>query len=251
MFSGPVQRVAGTRIFARSASAMRQILIYQMRVTAREPVAMVLPLPVPAETGDDAVRFIDLGGYPEFFADLDAGFPKRQVRARGHQGFDLFGGEEAKPLRVHVVGSFVASFVPTRADFARLDARFRLPDDVWSGLGKYDDFGFAVFQLSAGEVATHPMAFEYPRREAGALFFPTTHVHDGTVPEDAEFDHALYCQPIEGERFAITGWDESPQPPARTVAIARSAETVRDDRHCYRFTIDGKHPNRDLLLKPR
>ncbi len=58
------------------------------------------------------------------------------------------------------MGSFEASFVPTRRDFSRLDQRFRLPDDVWQALLGYDDWGFAVFKLGPMSRLTgvHPMA---------------------------------------------------------------------------------------------
>jgi len=53
-------------------------------------------------------------------------------------------------LKVEQVGSFEASFVPTLADFQRLDPRFRLPDTVWQQLGRYAKYGFAIFQLKKG-----------------------------------------------------------------------------------------------------
>jgi hypothetical protein len=37
---------------------------------------------------------------------------------------------------------FEASFVPRASEFWRLDARFRLSDEVWRQLPAYQDFGF-------------------------------------------------------------------------------------------------------------
>lgn len=102
------------------------------------------------------------------------------------------------------VGDYEASFVPSQADFERLDPRFCLPPSVWSQLSLYADWGFAVFKLSLNPPPTqlsaldlriiaerkrdgkppfpprrrdiHPMAFRFPRRDPSRLFFPTVHV---------------------------------------------------------------------------
>ena len=66
VFSGSVERVADTRIFARHRAG-RQVLVYEMTYAASSDLAMVLPLPVPQPAADDAVRFIALDGYPRFF----------------------------------------------------------------------------------------------------------------------------------------------------------------------------------------
>ena len=205
-FSRPVRFVGGTKIFARACAEddpSRQLLAYSMEIEIAEDLAMVLPLPVPPSPGDDAVRFVSLDGYASFFDDLDAAFPPDHSFAplARSSGPVL----ATKKLVVHQVGMFEASFVPTRADFARLDPRFRLPDGVFDRLPGYADWGFAVFRLHPAKRALlglrqekreriHPMAFSFPRRDPGALFFPTVHVHDGQVKETASYDHMLFCQ---------------------------------------------------------
>ncbi len=203
-FSRAVRHVSSTSIFARMASPGRQLLAYSMSVEASEELAMILPLPVPPGCGEDAVRFIDLSGYPRFFRDLDEAFPSIVLppKSRGlFEGLDL----EAK-LEVHQVGDFEASFVPTMADLARLDPRFQIDEGVWRKQPQYADYGFAVFKLRGfgagllGRVAHravrrdfHPMALEFPTR-ARDVFFPTVHIHDGEMHPSALFDHALYTQ---------------------------------------------------------
>lgn len=104
-----------------------------------------LPLPVPPASPDDAVRFIDLSGYPYFFEALDSGFPAHRSLGRGpSRGATM---SLAPTLVAHDVGAFEASFVPALADFDRLDARFRLPPQTWGSLPSYRDHGFAVFKL--------------------------------------------------------------------------------------------------------
>src|SRR5947209_4706052 len=140
-FSRKVEAVADTNIFARAAKDGRQYLVYGMRFKAGEDLAMILPIPVPKASPDDAVRFINLEKYPTFFDDLHRGFPE-PVRKSDMRSKSPAAGSLSKPLPVVAVGSFVASFVPAVKDFSRLDAQFRLPDGVWPKLPQYRDFGF-------------------------------------------------------------------------------------------------------------
>jgi hypothetical protein len=247
-FSGQVSNVSATSIFARGTAGGRQLLVYAMTVAAPGDVAMVLPLPVPRSTREDAVRFIDLSGYPEFFAHLRAGFPEPPVS----RGFGPISGgmPQTMKLVVHDVGAFEASFVPTLADFDRLDPRFRLPPQTWDALPGYRDHGFAVFKLKgftpgAPAKPIHPMAFEFPRRDPRTLFFPTVHVHDGAVHEIARFDHTLYCQ-ADAVRVE-DAWRRSDR--AAAVFMRGDSRGIIDpSAHCHRLQLHGALPNRDTLL---
>ena len=75
-FSQPVISVSATNIFARGGKDGRQFLAYSMIVNAEKELAMVLPLPVKVGATEEAVSFIDLSGYPDFFPDLRLGFPE-------------------------------------------------------------------------------------------------------------------------------------------------------------------------------
>src|SRR5262249_29983337 len=147
----------------------------------------------------------NLEKYPEFFKEMMAGFP-----ASAALGIDPSSLTRSKLLKVVEVGSFVASFVPSVKDFSRVDERFRLPMNVWDGLPLYKEFGFAVFQLKQGAQKVHPMAFEFPRANPRQLFFPTVHIHDGTVKPKAGFHHALFCQKSGPEDLMM--WEESAKP---------------------------------------
>src|SRR5690349_17102183 len=149
-FSRPVQSVSATNIFARSAEGGQQYLVYSMTLRAKEELAMVLPLPVKAGSGEKAVSFIDLKGYPDFFTDLQKGFPE-PLTSRTLSNSRALGAPPDAKLEVVAVGSFEASFVPTAADFSRLDERFRLPAGTWEKLPAYRGHGFAVFKLKSGE----------------------------------------------------------------------------------------------------
>lgn len=243
-FSKPVKLVADTNIFARAAAQGRQYIVYSMKVAADGDLAMILPIPVPPNSQEDAVRFINLEKYPEFFDHLNNGFPpppqpKLANRAPAAGGLGL---------KVVEVGSFIASFVPTIKDFARLDAQFRLPTDVWGKLPQYKDWGFAVFQLKLGkEKKIHPMAFEFPRRDPKRLFFPTVHIHDGSVPARARFDHLLYCQLTGGEM--VMDWEESPKHASEFVKKINEAQGIMaPNEHVYRKPMKGIFRNSDVVI---
>ncbi|PAW83637.1 MAG: hypothetical protein B9S33_13425 [Pedosphaera sp. Tous-C6FEB] len=246
-FSRPVDFVRATKIFARAEDAHRQFLVYSMTLSAKEDLAMILPLPVRAGSGEKAVTFINLEEYPQFFADLEKGFPELRSLSLGPTGCATTRVPAAK-LEVVQVGSFEASFVPTIADFARLDERFRLPVGMWERLPAYRHYGFAVFKLKPGARTVHPMAFSFPRANIASLFFPTVHIHDGKVHERAGFDHVLYCQRSESDVTRLTDWRESPQLARDFVKMAQSKGLVAADRHCHRKELRGQFENRDVWV---
>lgn len=240
--------VAETRIFARVAGDT-QWLVYQMRVETPSDIAMILPVPVVPSGPEDALSFIDLSGYEAFFEDLASLFPALESIAGELPSLGAPRAQSTK-LVVHSVGSFEASYVPTRADFSRLDRRFRLPESVWDTLPRYPDWGFAVFKLKKGrKKRIHPMAFRFPTRDPARIFFPTVHVHDGRFHEEAEFDHALYFQP------PILGSDDTlSSAPARAwIAPERANGLVDGDSYVGRRMILGEHRNQDTWvdLEPR
>ncbi len=243
LFSGPPVAVHSTRIFARPERD-RQVLVYSMRVTTREPVAMVLPLPVPRGTREDAVRFTSLERYPTFFEDMERTF------APATQALASLEADRGAALQVHRVGKFVASFAPTFADMQRLDPRFRLADGVLDSLPDVKARGFAVFQLDVtpGEdELVHPMAFEFPRADPARVFFPTLHVHDGAMHAYAEFDHVLYLQ-AEGELESLDARWTRAQPGQRVASAMRLDATsglVKQGLRLARCPLVGRLPNED------
>lgn len=245
-FSRPVQSVSATKIFARDAGNGKQFLVYSMNYRAGEDLAMVLPLPVPPASKEDAVQFVDLHEYEGFFRDLESGFPQPQPVSRS-RSIPTDRIPAAAPLAVVSVGSFEASFVPQVKDFARLDPRFRMPDGVWDKLPQYKQAGFAVFKLKQSASQVHPMAFVFPRADATKLFFPTVHIHDGKVHDKAGFDHSLYCQ-VGHEHSKASGWAESPQLASSFVNISKSKGIIDGGAHCYKRELHGQLKNQDTYL---
>lgn len=249
MFSGPVMHVDETHIFARGSADGRQCIVYSMTVKADNDVAMILPLPVPKNAGEDSVKFINLEKYADFFSDLRRGFRIQPAAGLAHGAGALARGNG--PLQVVEVGSFEASYVPTIPDFKRLDERFRLPAATWHQLPQYGllHFGFAVFKLKPGEKRIHPMAFEFPRADSKRLFFPTVHVHDGKVHNTARFDHVLYCQENADESLHLAhGWEESHSLARDFVSVEKAEKIVAGDRHCYMRRMTGELRNQDTVV---
>lgn len=267
LFSGPVRHVSGTRIYAGprdNGASAHQRIAYQMTVDVPSSLAMVLPIPTPPSPAEDAVTFVDVSSCPSFFDDVDALFPMEQpLSLGGPPGRGGFGPPQT--LVVHDVGEFEASFVPTLRDFARLDARFRMADDVWSQLPQYADWSFCVFKLKpetsdgpkgfwkwfSSEVASqprkrHPMAFDFPRRNPKQIFFPTVHVHDGVAHATAHFDHTLYAQLDDPALPDADGWEAAPR--STDSLVPRAKGFVRPERPMFRRRIEGTHPNRDITI---
>jgi hypothetical protein len=260
-FSGNVQSVTGTQLFARALDGGRQVLVYTMSLAADADLAMILPLPVPPAPAEDAVRFIDLHRYPSFFDDVAKAWPPPQMEAAS-LGAASQALSVAKTLKVHDVGDFEASFVPRLADFDRVDPRFRLPQQVWDQLPGYADFGFAVFKLRGGEKGRpktiHPMAFDFPVRDHSSLFFPTVHVHDGVVHPEAPFAHMLYFQGdfLDREQADAhpgdgTGYATSPRLARETVDLTLAAGIVDGDAPFRCLRIHGMATNGDTFVTPR
>lgn len=261
---GMVTKVANTRIFARLASPQLQIqyLVYQMVFAAKEPVAMILPLPVQQPASDHTCRFHNLKGDRDFFYRLSELFPTPRVLRNsdgaGRGGAGGFAGYQ--PLPVQEVGDFVASFVPTMRDFGRLNPRFVIPPSTWKQIPAYNDYGFAVFQLKAkpgSDTQPHPIALEFESRLHATLFFPTVHIHDGSVHRWDSFDHELYMQ-VAGNPSAMALMTKLPQLPLinseRKVgsvflnASEAAKRIIAPDDIAYKCEMHGRFPNRDIIL---
>lgn len=239
-FTGTVNEVEKTRIFARGLPNGRQFIAYQMQVEAPANIAMVLPIPVKQPAMEEDLNWISFEDYPEFFRDLNS---------LGYSGgFKTAGGRE---LEVKRVGAYDASFVPTQNDFERLADRLKinLNTKMWSELPGYKNYGFAVFKLREGKHAYHPMVFDFPRRDPKKVFFPTVHIHDGEVHDKAHFDHLLYLQTEQDGAQLAKDWIESDRLPDSNERIkAKKAQRVVDPaKHVYRMQIVGERDNIDTL----
>ena len=245
-FSGPVDSVKSTRIFARKTSLKEQVLAYSMAYKSKADVAMVLPIPTPKGSAETAVTFVNLEGYDSLFDDLSKAFPIRPTRSWGPS--EGTAHEIKKKLVVQSVGAFEASFVPSIKDFARLDERFRIKPETWEKLPGYKDFGFAVFKLKKGDFKVHPMAFRFPTAPTWKVFFPTVHIHDGKVHDKAGFDHTLYLQAptdSDGDAAERKKWRESKKVAGQILDIKKCKGLLEKDQHLWQQRLVGKLKNQD------
>src|SRR6187551_2254101 len=97
-------RVSATKIFARMTAPGVQALAYSMSFESAKDVAMILPLPVRPNSGEDAVRFIDLHAHARIFEDLADLFEEPVSRSMPKSR-----SVAAQTLKVHKVGSFIAT----------------------------------------------------------------------------------------------------------------------------------------------
>jgi hypothetical protein len=201
----------------------------------------VLPLPV-ANVADDAVEFLDFSKARDIFTTLAQMFPTGAERMEQSLGIRALGAVEKKPLVVHDVGSFEASYVPALGDMDRLDKRFRISDKIWNALPQYVKSGFAVFKLKPGKHTIHPMAMKFTTSEPESLFFPTVHVHDGTLHATARFDHVLYLQAEMPPKTEVE------RARSGAVAIDHTHGAVRHDQPVFRKQLHGQLPNADTRV---
>ena len=119
-----------------------------------------------------------------------------------------------------------------------------------------------MFQLKSLAGSTHPIAFEWKTRLRGQVYFPTVHIHDGTVHKEDEFDHALYLQ--DSELDSKVGDYDGPQSKDSRTGLVRSEGKasafakvpwalglVDADLLVHRMTIQGMHANKDTIINPR
>ena len=263
-FTGSVSHVSETKIFARGRNG-HQTLVYEMAYAASEHLAMVLPLPVPLGGTDDAVRFVSLQAYPEFFGDLASGFARWGAGVLSINEISLRGLERST-LVVHKVGGFEASFVPQLSEFDRLDERFRISGDIWDRLPIYRDYGFAVFKLRPTDEPTdedrdadgqarsirrvHPMALVFPRRDPRLLYFPTLHIHDEALHSHADFDHVLYAQLQPGWRHDahLRNWQWSYGPAGQFMDVGRAEGLIDPTGSCFFLRLEGRRQNQDTWV---
>ena len=256
-FSQPVRSVSQTRIFGRLTNQKSQFIAYQMKYKSDTANAMILPIPVRKDANENSIRFIDLSAYPDLFDDLEKGFPVNQPQGLGETSRSLT-RLATDTLKVHKVGGFEASFVPTVGHFANLDPRFSIARNVWDKIPQYGDYGFVVFRLHKLAGEPHPMAFEFDSRLTDAAFLPTVHIHDGEVHQREQFDHALYLQHPELDKAAgdyqghklwdlSTAWVRSKGTAENYVDLDRAANLVDGNLLLHRKILKGKYANEDQV----
>lgn len=248
IFTGPVQSVNGTRIFTGELDDGTHGCVYSMKANIRKPVAMVLPIPV-ADRVEDAIEFVNLEKCKDFFKELENCWEVYLTKSFS-RGIGV--ASSNRSLKVHDVGQYIASFVPTGLHFKKLDERFRLKPDTIAAFKGYKDFSYVVFQLkeSQSESDFHPMAFKYKSTNPDELFFPTVHIHDdGDYHAKAHYDHVIYAQPKTQYPQWRGIWKKSDYYPSYKFKEIEKAEgLVHPDRHLFKLSLFSNLPNHDIIF---
>jgi len=247
IFSGPVFNVSETKIFARK-DGNKQFIVYQMMVSAKQELSMILPIPTPQNTSEEDLEFFDLASYPEFFEHMQlCEEPPSKGLGRSFSYSDSLNDS----LNVINVGEYDVSFVPSREDFSRLDSRFILDDSVWGKLPQYKSWSFVVFKINPLRAKKfHPFAFSFPTKLTDMVYIPTTHVHDGKVHEREDFDHRIYAQGCRQSAVEYSPVDyvrTSYYKTGEHMNLEKTQGIVLDDTLVY-SSIHGSHDNRDVFF---
>ena len=118
-----------------------------------------------------------------------------------------------------------------------------------------------MFQLKNLAGSPHPIAFDFATRLAERIFFPTVHIHDGTVHQEDVFDHMLYLQDArydarageyvgEAAIDAKTGFVRSVARASGWMDLQLSKGIIAGDLLVHRLAMVGKHPNQDVIVDP-
>jgi hypothetical protein len=91
------------------------------------------------------------------------------------------------------------------------------------------------------------MAFTFPRRDLSTVFFPTVHVHDGEVHDQAHFDHTLYVQ-HDGD-LSATYWNRGVTPRHVHLDIGRSKGLIDADVTMQSIGLRGTRTNQDTWVR--
>jgi hypothetical protein len=268
-FSGGVE-VKGTKMFARLDGVGNQYIVYSVEYASTVDTALILPLPI-AEC-DPSIQFVPLDGYGDFFNDLASGFVPRNMgrwmQVRSDYG-DLPG------LRHKGI-----AYLPSIADFARLDEAFRPPPDFLDQFPHYRDFGFVVAKLPSTEVPFEaigdisaeefaerrrellgdvpadrarliPIAFRFATREPRCIYFPTILVQNGECRTTADFDHTLYLQHDKlGNDFALQNVGHVSLRASHFMRPVDASGVVCPRSCCFRRILRGLAANQDLWVYP-
>jgi hypothetical protein len=253
IFNGKVIRVSNTQILVTySTDGKRQLTVYSNKVNTADGNAMILPVPHAA-----SVQFHDLSGYPTLFEDCDDCFSsvvRRSLQAAGWGMTDSYNSRNL--LRVHDVGSYRASIVPSFDDFDRLDASvFTLSPAIGDVLRQTygSEFGYIVCMLRGGNHTYHPFAYSH-NVLGSTLFVPTLHEH-GHVTGDVGFqaaasepdwDHTIYSFGTDQRWHDRRSWTQKLES-ALSMDKLPTGFDYRIDR-MNRMSITGNYPNKDLYM---
>lgn len=239
-----------TQLFvAPHSNGLDQITVYANKVkTNSNNNMMLLPVPYP-----DTVKFIDLQNYQSIFNDLERPFVNNQ-----YNGVTTYSIPESNILKIHNIGSYMATLVPTHKDLDRINPLIfgivqpnikSLLNEKYSNLSA--PFGYIICKLRSGQaIKYHPFAYRHKMTQNKTgnkiLFIPTRHEHghDHSKFNEADWDHAIY---------SINTDMQSGNKQQYTQCILQTDKIPNFDlgsiHTINKKIIKGYYPNNDLIFK--
>lgn len=193
-----------------------QLIVYSADVDSlTSSNAFILPVYNP---GNNAYKIIplDFSELGSFFYDVDSIFEKwyPKMLSKGLRSFEnTFDSTNSSPLKVHTVGDYKFSIMPSKKDFNRIDRSIlnvnpsaKVSIDVHT-----NDYSFIVCQFfQSGKLNISPFAYLCQAASDYTQVVPTIHGHphdEIEVPgmrsmffshkpnfeEKSDFDHTIYC----------------------------------------------------------
>ena len=247
IFSTPVRVASAFNFFAR-AQADHQFLACSFRYEAATAFTLMLPLPTPPDAAANAVRFINLSAYDDFFRDTRRGWPDL-TRDTGKQSLTDRIREKVRDWLDLDTTQIELAFFPNQSVLADRRDRWPLPEVVWSALTPYAKFGLVGLKLEAGANRLPPIAFEFPRGASTELFFPTAHNLPRRVAQNLK--HALYAQTATRSlawRISISAEDERPLRARNFVKVDRARGLIDPDQPIMARRLSGPADNLDVRV---
>jgi hypothetical protein len=276
IINNEVNSVSKTKIYASlNNDRSRQITVYSNKVdTSYDNNAMILPLVYP-----ETVEFHDLSGYANFFDECSKCFEVKDPT------FGIYSSTNSlslnKCLKIHNVGSYLASIANNIDDIKRINPKyFVISDGAYDVLKKNyknKNYGFIICKLKPGNHEYHPFAYSH-KAIADKLFIPTRHYHDGESKNDFldqyftirgnqgnqndyldsdeyadDWDHDIYVlnydtnnnnnSYIKQLNTAKYRWKNKCD-----INLSKYNFSLPSAKNFERITINGRHRNRDLIV---
>jgi hypothetical protein len=251
IFSTPVRVASTFNYFARAsrAGADHQFLACNFRYEAETAFTLILPLPTPLDAPANAVRFINLSGYDDFFQDVRRGLPAL-TRDTAKQSLTDRIVEKVRDWLDLDTTQIEFAFFPTQQVLADMSQQWPLAESVWAALQPYMNFGLVGLKLEAGSNRLPPIAVEFPRGTSTELFFPTAH----NLPRSAALNlkHVLYAQTPHRSlewRISTSPGDDHRQLLARDfVKVDRTLGLIDPDEPIVARRLSGPNDNFDVCV---
>jgi hypothetical protein len=197
-------KMSSTKIFVcPNKQKTHQLTVYSNEVSSSVENMMVLPVP---SYNQSDIQFMDLSNNKNIFRILE------NATTMQTRGSDM-SWSRPKSLKVHDVGSYKASIIPSLDEFKDLDKSVfskDLPEEFLQILKKYysENYVFIACILKTGSSEYHPFGYISPIIN-NQLFVPTRHVHNEHEETMSDWDHSIYFANYSSSKLTGSSYNGS------------------------------------------